>query len=164
MVKMSNILADDVRVKYEKAITNIRKIVENFPEDKWLTPHGSDYYLPARIAYHLAVFIDGQVAGGMKDPDFRAKLPYGAWLDATAETLPDKKAYFEYFDAVVSRATSALAKLDDDAVVAPMEPDRLRFGATQLGFHLYAMREISDHTGELNKMLIENGLDDVWVN
>jgi len=25
------------------------------------------------------------------------------------------------------------------------------------------MRELSDHTGELNKMLIENGLPDVWV-
>ena len=37
-----------------------------------------------------------------------------------------------------------------------------RFGKTKIGAHMMTMRELSAHTGELNKMLIENGLDDIW--
>ncbi|MDR3122019.1 MAG: hypothetical protein LBU58_11915 [Clostridiales bacterium] len=141
----------------------MRGIAEAFPESKWKEPHGNVYYIPSRIAYHLAVFIDWQLARGYKDPDFSSKLPYGAWMEATAETLPDKKAYLTYLDAAIERAQKVLATLDDDNVTAPTEPDRARFGANQMGVHLYNMRELSAHTGELNKMLIENGIDDVWV-
>ena len=160
---MSNILADDVRSQYDKAFATIRGIVEAFPDDKWLVPHGDEYYIPCRIVYHLAVFIDSQIGGGYKDPDFNAKVPFGAWHKATAETLPDKKAFAAYYDEVIGRAQKELAALDDDAVVAPIEPERARFGATQIGAHLLMMRELSAHTGELNKMLIENGKDDVWI-
>lgn len=160
---MSNILSDDVRTKYEKAFATIRGIAEAFPEERWLEPHGDVYYIPSRIAYHLAVFIDGFVAGGMKSPDFREKLPFGSWHEGTAATLPDKKAFLSYYEEVVGRAQKVLEGLDDNAVTAPIEPERVRMGATQIGAHMQAMRELSAHSGELNKMLIENGKDDIWV-
>jgi len=156
-------LANDVRGQYDKAFATIRGIVEIFPEDKWLVPHGDEYYIPCRIAYHLAVFIDSLIAGGSKDPDFNKKLPFGAWHEGTSETLPDKAKFLPYFNEAAARAQKALEGLEDSAVIAENEPERARFGATQLGMHLYFMRELSAHTGELNKMLIENGLDDVWV-
>jgi hypothetical protein len=160
---MSNLLADDVRAQYTKAFATIRGIVDTFPEDKWLAAHADEYYIPCRIAYHLAVVIDRLVAGGFKDPDFAAKLPYGAWMQATAETLPDKATFLTYYDGVVERAQAALADLDDDSLATPIEAERARLGASQLGAHLYSMRELSAHSGELNKMLIENGGQDVWV-
>ena len=159
---MSNNLANDVKKQYERAFATIKGIAEAFPEDKWLVEHGDEYYIPSRIAYHLASFIDGLVAGGQRDPDFRSKLPFGSWNEGTAETLPNKKAYIAYFDEVVGRADKELSALDDAAITEQLAPERARFGATSVGLHLYCMREISAHTGELNKMLIENGLDDVW--
>ena len=160
---MSNILADDVRMVYDKAFATVRGIIEAFPDDKWLVPHGDVYYIPCRIAYHLAVFIDGAIGGGFRDPDFRSKAPYGAWHEATAETLPKKAELLSYYDGAVGRAKNELSALDDDAITAMMEPERARMAKTQIGSHMVMMRELSAHSGELNKMLIENGLDDVWV-
>ena len=160
---MSDVLANDVRGQYDKSFATIRGIAERFPDEKWLEPHGDVYYIPSRIAYHLAVFVDALVAGGMKDPDFNAKLPFGAWQDGTAETLPKRADFITYFDAVVVRAQKELAALDDAGLTKALEPERARFGASPIGMHLYFMREMAAHSGELNKMLIENGLDDVWV-
>ena len=160
--KMSTILADDLRVQYDKAFETVGGIIEAFPEDKWLVPHGDEYYIPCRIAYHIAVFIDGMVADGFKDPDFRAKVPFGDWKIGTAETLPDKSALAAYYKEVIGRAKNVLAALDDDAVTAMQAPEMSRFGTTKIGAHMMTMRELSAHTGELNKMLIENGQDDIW--
>ncbi|MDR0819888.1 MAG: hypothetical protein LBN43_10005 [Oscillospiraceae bacterium] len=156
-------LSDDVRAQYNGAFATIRGIAEAFPENKWLESHGDVYYIPSRIAYHLAVFIDSNIAGWSKDPDFASKLPFGSWKDGNAGTLPDKKAYLAYYDEVIARAQKVLATLDDDSVTATLEPEKARFSTSQLGVHLYNMRELSAHSGELNKMLIENGIDDVWV-
>ena len=160
---MSEILANDVRLQYKRAFDTIRGIAESFPEERWREPHGHVYYIPCRIAYHLAVVIDNYVAGGFKDPDFAAKLPYGKWIEAKAEDLPDKAEFLAYFDGVLGRAEKALAALDDDILTSPIEPERARMGASQMGVHLHMMRELSDHTGELNKMLIEDGKEDVWI-
>ena len=160
---MSNVAADDVRDKYDKAFATIKGIADAFPEDKWLVVHGDEYYIPSRIAYHLAVFIDGIIGGGFGKPDFAANLPFGDWMKGTAETLPDKKAFIAYFEKTVANGKAALATLTDEALITPFPADNARFGATPVGMHLQFMRELSDHTGELNKMLIENDLDDVWI-
>jgi hypothetical protein len=160
---MSEILTNDLRTQYQKAFRTIRGIVENFPETRWREPHGDIYYIPCRIAYHLAVVIDSYIAGGYKDKDFAAKLPYGRWIDAKAEDLPDRNAFLAYFDAALGRAEKVLAAINDDTLLSPIEQERAWVGATQMGMHLYIIRELSDHTGELNKMLIEDGGQDVWV-
>ena len=159
---MSTILADDVRTQYNKAFETVEEIINAFPEDKWCVEHGDEYYIPCRIAYHIAVFIDGFVADGFKDPDFRDKVPFGDWKTATAEQLPEKAAFAPYYAEVIARAKNVLAALDDDAVTAMQPAEMARFAATRLGAHMMTMRELSAHTGELNKMLIENGIDDIW--
>jgi hypothetical protein len=160
---MSEILANDLRAQYGKVFSTIREIVEAFPEGRWREPHGHGYYIPCRIAYHLAVVIDNHIAGGFKDKDFTDKLPYGKWIEAQAENLPDKKEFLVYLDGAIGRAEKALAALDDAGLMLPAEPERAWMGASQMGVHLYMMRELSDHTGELNKMLIEDGEQDVWI-
>lgn len=160
---MSEILANDLRLQYDRTFRTIREIIEAFPEDRWLEPHGDIYYIPCRIAYHLAVVVDGLIAGGMRDKDFFTKVPYGSWMEATAETLPDKKEFLSYFDGALSRAEKALALLSDEGLLSPIEPERARMGASQMGLHLAMIRELSDHTGELNKMLIEDGGQDIWI-
>ena len=159
---MNSVLSDDVRIQYDKAFETVSAIIETFPEDKWLVPHGDVYYIPCRIAYHIAIFIDGMVAGGFMDPDFRSKVPFGDWKTATAETLPGKAALMTYYKEVVARAKNALSAIDDDALTAMQAPELSRFAKTKIGAHMMTMRELSAHTGELNKMLIENGLEDIW--
>ena len=160
---MSEILANDLRAQYKGVFGTIRGIIEAFPEDRWLTPHGDVYYIPCRIAYHLACVIAKQIAGGFKDKDFAAKLPYGNWIEAKAEDLPDKKEFLSYFNGVLGKAEKVLPTLNDDALTSPIEAERAWLGTSQMGLHLYMMRELSDHTGELNKMLIEDGKQDVWI-
>ena len=160
---VNDALPNEIRMFYTKTFATIRGIVDAFPEDKWLQPHGCDYYLPSRIAYHLAVVIDGQVAGGSDDPDFRSKLPYGLWMEATAETLPNKQAFITYLNEVIERADQVLNSLNSENLFAPADPERPWRGSSQLSVLIYCLREIAAHTGELNKMLIENGIDDVWV-
>ena len=160
---MSEILTNDLRAQYKKVFSTIRGIVEAFPEGRWREPHGDVYYIPCRIAYHLAVVIDSHVAGRFKDKDFAAKLPYGKWIEAKAEDLPDKAGFLSYFDGALERAQKALSSLNDYDMISPVEPERAWIGASQMGLHLYMMRELSDHTGELNKMLIEDGGQDVWI-
>ena len=159
---MGNLMANDIRAQYGKAFATVRGIAEAFPDDKWLVPHGDVYYIPSRIAYHLAVFTGKFVAGGYKDPDFNAKLPFGNWMEGTDKTLPGKAAFLAYFDEVAEKAKKELEQLDDGTLASPIAPEMAWMGGSQMGIHIYAMREISDHTGELNKMLVEDGLDDVW--
>jgi hypothetical protein len=160
---MSQLLANEFRSQYDKAFGTIREIAVTFPEDRWLEPHGDTYYIPCRIAYHLAVVVDSYVNGGFKDKDFASKLPFGNWMEATAETLPDKNGYLTYLDGVLDRAEKSLAALSDEVLASPIDPERSRLGATKLGMHLFLMRELSAHTGELNKMLIENGKEDIFI-
>ena len=163
---MSEKLLSDIKLQYERTFDTIRKIVEIFPENRWLRPHGDEYYIPSRIAYHIAEFIDGQIGGGFKDPEFFEKLPFGPWFKATVEELPDKNALTTYLDESIARAQKALADADSDVLMLPVEQERAwmaeRMGATRLGAHVYIIRELSAHTGEMNKMLVENGLEDVW--
>ena len=95
--------------------------------------------------------------------DFAAKLPYGNWIEAKAEDLPDKKEFLSYFNGVLGKAEKVLPTLNDDALTSPIEAERAWLGTSQMGLHLYMMRELSDHTGELNKMLIEDSKQDVWI-
>ena len=162
MFIMSSILSDDLRAQYEKVFATVRGILDTFPDDKWLAPHGDEYYIPSRIAYHITEFIDGAVAGRFKDPGFRDNLPFGPWHTGTAETLPGRSALISYFEEVIVRAQKALADIGDDSLTAPLPPEMARMGAIGMSAHMMAMREISAHTGELNKMLVENGKDDVW--
>jgi hypothetical protein len=111
----------------------------------------------------LAVVIDSQIASGFKDKDFTAKLPYGKWIEAKVENLPERNEFLAYFDGALSRAEKVLATLDDDSLTSQVEPERAWLGTSQMGVHLYMMRELSAHTGELNKMLIEDGKQDVWI-
>ena len=159
---MDNNMANDIRTYYSRAFATVRGILDTFPDDAWLKPHGEEYYIPSRIAYHIVEFIDGMVAGGFRDPEFRDKLPFGPWHTGTAETLPGRDALIGYFEAVIERANGELESIDDNSLSAPMPPEMARMGTTKLSAHLMAMREISAHTGELNRMLGENGKDDVW--
>ena len=88
---------------------------------------------------------------------------YGKWTEAKSEQLPDRKEFLAYFDAVLERAGIALANINDDILMLPIEQERAWMGVIQMGVHLYMFRELSDHTGELNKMLIEDGGQDVWI-
>ncbi|MCL2775431.1 MAG: DinB family protein [Oscillospiraceae bacterium] len=159
---MSEILANDVRSQYQKVFKTIRGIVESFPESRWREPHGDEYYIPCRIAYHLAVVIDNMVVGGLGGNNM-AELPYGKWIEAKAEDLPDKSAFLAYFDTVLERAEKALTTLTDEYLTSAIEDKWAWIGSSRMGMQLYLMRELSDHTGELNKMLIEDGVPDVWV-
>jgi len=84
-------------------------------------------------------------------------------MKGTATTLPDKKKFLPYFEEAVAHGKKALEALTDEALIAPFAPEQARFGATAAGMHLQFMRELSAHTGELNKMLVENGLEDIWI-
>ena len=161
---MSDLLVKDIRAQYDKSFATLRGIVEDFPDDKWLAVHGEDdFYIPSRIAYHLASYLDRHMTEGFKDREFDAKCPYGDWRKGDANTLPDKKAFLAYYDEVLVRAHAKLAVLDDESLSAPIEPERAHWGAYQMGIHLYMMREFAAHSGELNKMRIDDGLQDVWV-
>ena len=156
-------MINDIRAIYEKSFATIRAIVEAFPDDKWLLAHSDEYYIPCRIAYHLAVFISRHLNGGFRNPDFHNSLPYGNWIEASAETLPNKEDFLKYYDDIISKAEATLKEYDDDMLQLPSESERSFQGETQLGILVYCIREIAAHTGELNKMLIENGLEDIWI-
>ena len=160
---MSQLVALDVQDKFDKGFATIRGIIEVFPDDKWCVPHGDDFYVACRICYHLAIFIDGMIAGGTSSPDFAANLPFGNWSEAAAESLPDKQTFLKYFDEAVARAKAVLEKLTDEELTAALPEENARFGKTRVGMYLHFIREMTAHTGELNKMLNENGLDDVWI-
>ena len=157
---ISEILANDVRTQYQTLFKTIKRIAEVFPGSRWREPHGDEYYIPCRIAYHLAVDIDDMIAGSFGDND-----PYGNWVEAKAEEFPDKSEFLTYFDSVIERAEKALSSLDDESLMSPLESRWAWYwtGASQMILHLYIMRELSHHIGELNKMLIENGVSDVWI-
>ena len=155
-------LANDVRRVFDRAFATARATIATFPEDKWLEPHGDEYYIPSSIAYHIASFIDGAVAGGYKEPDFRSKLPWGDWHGITRDRLPGKAELLEYYDGVAARAKKALYSVTTEDISVELPPEMARMGSTQLGAYMGWIREITAHTGEMNKMLIEHGKDDIW--
>ena len=162
---MSNPLASDIRLQFNKTLDTLRGIAEAFPADRWLEVHGDDeFYIPSRLAYHAASYIDFRMMGGSDDPDFNANLPFGPWMNATAQSLPSKDDFLGYYDGLYPRIQEMLAALTDESLSDPQEPEMPHYGATRLGLYLYMIRELSAHEGELNKMLVDNGKDDVWVN
>ena len=161
--EMNNILSNELRIQYGRVFATVKAIIDAFPESKWLEPHGDIYYIPSRIAYHIVEYIRGAVLGEFKDPDFRDKSPFGSWMTEDFKTLPNKDALIGYFTEVTTKAQGLLESLVDENLSLPMIPEMARFGSYQFSLHLAAMREISAHTGELNKMLVENGIDDIWI-
>jgi len=156
-------LANDVRRQFNKAFATARATIVTFPEDKWLEPHGDEYYIPGSIAYHIASYVDGSIAGGYRDPDFRSKLPFGNWHELTRDKIPGKAALLAYYDEAIARAKKALSTIRDEDVTALLPPEMARMGGSQVGAYMSMLREITAHTGEMNKMLIENGKDDIWM-
>jgi len=152
---MGNVLSDEIRAYYTKVFNTITGVVADFPDDKWLVPHGDDYYIPSRIAYHIAQVIGGGLGG-------LTEAPWGRWIESGADTLPDKAAFLPYLDKCIGKAKEAISSLTDEDLSKPGDKDKPWLGAIGLGKHLTMMREISAHTGELNKMRIEDGLEDIW--
>jgi len=99
----------------------------------------------------------------MKNEKFQANLPFGSVREATIETLPKKEDFAPYLAEAVGRAQEALAALDDEFLTSPLDEQRAWLGGSQMAVYLYFLRELSVHSGELNKMLVENGIDDIWV-
>jgi hypothetical protein len=161
---MGGTLSDDMRKQYQKAFQTIREIVVAFPEDRWKARHGDGYYVPCRLAYHLALCTKYHLLGGYKDKEYYTILPYGRWNETKAEDLPGKVELLAFLDGIFSRATQALELLTDAELAKPAEPERAWAGETTLGLHLYMMRELSAHTGELNTMLVQDGAEDIiWI-
>ncbi len=158
---MSDLLANDVRRHFEKAFQTITGIIDAFPEDAWLKPHGDDYYLPSRIAYHIAVVIDRYLAKGYLNPDFAP--PYGNFMEATAQSLPGKADLILYMNKTMDKARGILSALDDAILRSAPDQTASALGETWVGVYLYIIKELAAHIGELNKMLIENGLPDIWI-
>jgi len=152
---MGNVLSDEIRVCYEKVFGTISEVVADFPNVRWLAPHGDDYYLPCRIAYHIAVVLGNRIGGV-------TEFPWGRWIEADASQLPEKAAFLPWMNMCFDKAREALSALTDEDLTKPGDKDKPLLGTIELGRHLTMMREISAHTGELNKMRVEDGLEDIW--
>jgi hypothetical protein len=160
---MGNRIAGDLKKQYEGVFRTLRAIAGAYPEAGWRRPHGDDYLIPCRILYHIALCIRYHILAGFEDPAYYDTLPWGRWNLAGVEDLPGMDEFKQYMEGILSQAETEISKLDDGALMLPPEEGRAWAGGTRLAVHMYLMREFSDHIGELNAMMLQDGAaDTVW--
>lgn len=154
-------LAGEIGKQYDSAFRTLREIVRAYPEAGWRKPHGDDYLVPCRIAYHLALCIEYEILSGFRDQGRNFHPPFGEWLETKAGALPGKGDFMVYLDGVLARAETEVGGLSDGGLDLPSEPEQAWAGACRMSLHLYMLRELSAHCGELNAMLVQDGAEDV---
>lgn len=160
---MNRTMTDDLLEQFQKAISMVRSIMEEFTEEQWLSGI-SWFQTPARVGYHLVESLDFYFSGKRDGEEFAYGYRFdGPWWKMKEEQLPKKEALLEYLDEVQKRIEEAFSSLDDRDLSAPFELYDWS-GKTRLGHYVYALRHTMHHQGALTVLATHHGHDkDTWA-
>jgi uncharacterized damage-inducible protein DinB len=129
-----------------QAFTTLRTAIQNCPEDLWRAGSGS-YLVIARLAFHALQAIDYHLD---RDPDqFDWNEPGIDWEGSDVTQLWDRQKTLDYLVEILAKTLSFV----DDPTGLLSEDIAPRFFLSRLDHLCYALRHLTQHTGEINAML-----------
>jgi hypothetical protein len=154
-----------VRGQFEAALAMLAACIDRCPPALWDEPIGK--YPFWQVAYHTLCFADCYLApedaawtpqegpGGLH-PRGRAELE-----DEYPSRRFEQAELAGYAELCLARLRQTLAAETDEALAGPSGFSWLPFTRAEL--HLYNLRHIQHHTGQLSAFLHRHGIETRWV-
>jgi len=159
---MNDHLKHIIIAQFEAALSMLNDCLQGCPPEHWDTPIAK--YPFWQVAYHTLCFVDCYLApdnaAWKPDPTFH---PAGrAELD---EEYPSRRftqpELLEYLAICREKLGDALAAETRTSLEGPSGFSHLPFSRAEL--HLYNIRHVQHHTGQLGAFLRRAGVDTMWV-
>jgi hypothetical protein len=148
--------------QFEAALAMLRRCVQACPEDQWDLPIAK--YPFWVVAYHTLYCTDGYLIASERDWKPHPVFHPGGMADIDAE-YPTKRftqaELLAYIDFCRQRAHEVLAAETDESLAGASGFARLKFSRAEL--HLYNIRHIQHHTGQLGAFLGRLKIASPWV-
>ena len=129
-----------------QAFKTLRTAIQNCPDDLWKAGSGN-YLVIARLAFHAIEAIDYHLDA---NPDQYEWGKYGIdWEGSDTSRLWDRQRTLDYLEEMLAKT---LAFVDDPAglLSEDVEPESC---LSRLDHLCYALRHLTQHTGEINALL-----------
>jgi uncharacterized damage-inducible protein DinB len=150
-----------VRSQMEAGLWMLRRILDACPDGQWDAPVG--IYPFWAVAYHVLCFVDVYAAADNEswtpDPDIH---PLGR--EELEREHPsrrfEREELLSYLDRCRSLVRRSLAAETDESLAGPSGFAHLPFSRAEL--HLYSLRHLQHHTGQLSAHLRRAGVATPW--
>jgi hypothetical protein len=159
---MQSLIAGALLGQYEAALAMLRHCIRSCPEDQWDLPIAKyPFWL---VAYHTLYCTDGYLMASEHDWKPHAVFQPGGMVDIDAE-YPTKRftqaELLAYVEHCHDRARAVLGSETNQTLEGPSGFARLKFSRAEL--HLYNLRHIQHHTGQLGAALGRQKIGSPWV-
>ncbi len=147
--------------QFDAALAMMDECVRKCPAAHWDSPIGK--YPFWHVVYHTLIFTDLYLSRGKRVFRLRKIHPKG-WAEYDDEHPSrrfEKAELREYLEFCRGRAREVLAAETRASLQGPSGFGRLRFSHGEL--HLYNLRHVQHHTGQLSAFLRRVGVDTRWV-
>ncbi|MCC6678055.1 MAG: DinB family protein [Phycisphaerales bacterium] len=162
---MGSLFKNAATRQFSAALAMLGEAIEKCPDEHWDSPIAR--YPFWMVAYHTLCFADvylskddaswaPQTGPGGMHPAGRAELD---------EEYPSRKferaELLSYLDFIRRKLAESMAAETEASLAGPSGFPRLKFSRAEL--HLYYLRHIQHHTGQLTAILRRHGVDTGWV-
>lgn len=139
-------LNETMHKQIEQAFGTLRRAIQNCPDDLWRAGSG-EYLVVVRLAFHALQAIDYYAD---PEPDQFDWNEYGIdWEGSDVDELWDRERTLSYLEEMLSKMQTYV-----DAPLGLLSEDVMpRFFSSRLDRLCYALRHLSQHTGEINCLL-----------
>lgn len=157
-----NSIARALLGQFEASLTMLANCIAACPEDRWDLPIAK--YPFWVVAYHTLYCTDGYLIASEQDWKPHPKFHPGGRADIDAE-YPTKRftapTLLEYVDFCRQRAIEVLGAETAESLAGPSGFARLAFSRAEL--HMYSLRHIQHHTGQLGAFLGREKIATPWA-
>ncbi len=153
----------------EAALAMMAECLRKCPPDHW--DNRIAHYTFWQVAYHTLCFVDVYLSPSdtawqpRQDPDAPGGGLHPAGRAELEEEFPSRRfsqaELLAYIDICRGKVRSAIAAETPESLRGPSGFPRLKFSRAEL--HLYNLRHIQHHTGQLTASLRRVGVDTGWV-
>jgi hypothetical protein len=158
---MLELLKASLTGQFEAALWMLRECLERCPAAAWETPIAK--YPFWMVAYHTLCFADLYLSPGEAVWTPRPELHPKGWAELNDE-YPSRR--FErpellgYTDLCRAELLRAMARETADTLAGPSGFSRIKFSRAEL--HLYNLRHVQHHTGQLSAVVRKAGGELAW--
>jgi hypothetical protein len=153
-----------VASQFEASLCMLHRFIERCPEEHWEGPIAK--YPFWMVAYHTLCFVDYYLSRG--EADFRPRVAEGIHPKGMAELEEEypsrtfgREELLAYSTICREKLASTMASETPESLGGGTGFSRLTFTRAEL--HLYNMRHIQHHAGQLGAFLRRLGVDAGWV-
>ena len=154
--------------QFEAALCTLHTCIDRCPEAVWNSRVGN--HLFCQVAFHALFYVDYYLEpreGSFREQPFHRDHPrffrdYEEFEDRAPQLLYDKPSIETYLEHCRKKAVETIASETADSLVAPAEFKRRTFSRAEL--HVYSIRHIQHHAGQLSLRLRLDAKEDVpWI-